>query len=54
MILPAELAVHRVAEMGIALPAADYVEIASAGHLMNIDDPISVTAAVFDAVSQTP
>jgi pimeloyl-ACP methyl ester carboxylesterase len=37
-----------------ALPAADYVEIASAGHLMNIDDPISVTAAVFDAVSQTP
>jgi 3-oxoadipate enol-lactonase len=36
------------------LPAAEYVEIASSGHLMNIDDPPSVTAAVFGAVNHTP
>lgn len=32
------------------LPTAAYVEIAAAGHLMNVDDPAAVTAAVFGAV----
>ncbi len=32
------------------LPAADYLEIPAAGHLMNIDNPVAVTAALTKAL----
>jgi 3-oxoadipate enol-lactonase len=36
------------------LPIAHYVEIADASHLMNVDDPAAVTAAVIVALGHTP
>lgn len=36
-----------------ALPSAEYVEIAASGHLMNVDDPSAVTAAVVAAIGRT-